>query len=89
LKRDGTDDILARTRPALAGRVKVHLYAYAVLCMMLGKAFRVSFLSDLAHVLLILGMCAGAAAYGAYVMRWLKKPMGPAQGEATDLAHRV
>jgi phosphatidylglycerophosphate synthase len=89
LKRDGTDDILARTRPVLAGRVKVHLYAYAVLCMMLGKAFRVSFLSDLAHVLLILGMCAGAAAYGAYVMRWLKKPMGPAQGEATDLAHRV
>jgi phosphatidylglycerophosphate synthase len=74
LKRDGTDVILARTRPALAGRIKVHLYAYAVLSMMLAKAFQISFLSDLAHVLLILGICAGAAAYGAYVLRWLKKP---------------
>jgi hypothetical protein len=74
LKRDGTDVILARTRPALAGRIKVHLYAYAVLSMMLAKAFQVSFFSGLAHVLLILGICAGAAAYGAYVMRWLKKP---------------
>jgi phosphatidylglycerophosphate synthase len=89
LKRDGADVILARTRPALAGRVKVHLYVYAVLSMMLGKAFQISFLSDLAHILLILGICAGIAAYGTYVMRWLKKPMGPAQGEATDLAHRV
>jgi len=89
LKRDGTDVILARTRPALAGRVKVHLYAYAVLSMMLGKAFQISFLSDLAHVLLILGICAGAAAYGAYVRRWLKKPIGPTEGEDTDLAHRV
>jgi len=73
-KRNGADAILVRTRPALAGRVKVHLYAYAVLSMMLGKAFQISFLSDLAHMLLILGICAGAAAYGAYVMRWLKKP---------------
>ena len=74
LKRDGTDAILVRTRPALPGRVKVHLYAYAVLSMMLGKALHIFFLSDLAHMLLILGICAGAAAYGAYIMRWLKKP---------------
>jgi phosphatidylglycerophosphate synthase len=74
LKRDGADAILVRTRPALPGRIKVHLYAYAVLSMMLGKAFHISFLSDLAHLLLILGICAGAAAYGAYMMRWLKKP---------------
>jgi len=74
LKRDGVDAILVRTRPALPGRVKVHLYAYAVLGMMLGKAFHISFLSDLAHLLLILGICAGAAAYGAYMMRLLKKP---------------
>ena len=42
--------------------------------MMLGKALHIFFLSDLAHMLLILGICAGAAAYGAYIMRWLKKP---------------
>jgi phosphatidylglycerophosphate synthase len=89
LKRDGTDGILVRTRPALAGRVKVHLYAYAVLSVMLGRAFQVSFLSDLAHALLILGICVGAAAYGAYMMRWLKKPRGLAQGEDTDLDHRL
>jgi phosphatidylglycerophosphate synthase len=88
-KRDGTDAILMRTRPALPGRLKVHLYAYAVLCVMLGKAFRVSFLSDLGHVLLILGICAGATAYGAYVWRWLKKPIGRTEGQDTDLAHRV
>ena len=76
-KRDGADAILVRTKPALAGRIKVHLYAYGVLSVMLDKAFQISFLSDLAHVLLILGICAGAAAYGAYMMRWLKKPRGP------------
>ena len=72
-KRHRADAVLVRTRPALAGRVKVHLYAYGVLSVMLGKAFQVSFLSNLAHMLLILGICAGAAGYGAYVMRWLKK----------------
>jgi len=74
LKRDGADAVLVRTRPALPGRVKVHLYAYAVLSMMLGKAFHLSFLSALAHVLLILGFCTGAAAYGVYMIRWLRKP---------------
>lgn len=73
-KRDGADAVLFRTRPTLVGRLKVHLYAYAVLSVMLGKAFQVSFLSDLAQVLLILGIGAGAAAYGTYIMRWLRKP---------------
>jgi phosphatidylglycerophosphate synthase len=74
LRSDSADAILARTRPALPGRVKVHLYACAVFSMILGKAFHISFLSDLAHLLLLLGICSGAAAYGTYMIRWLKKP---------------
>ena len=73
-RRDSADAILARTRPALFGRVKVHLYACAVFSMILGKAFHISFLSDLAHLLLLLGICSGAAAYGIYMIRWLRKP---------------
>jgi phosphatidylglycerophosphate synthase len=72
-KEKKTDVILARSRPVFMGRVKVSLYVYAILSMMLGKICDSVFLMNLANVLLILGICAGGIAFGIYMMRWSKE----------------
>lgn len=72
-KKKKTDAILARSKPVFMGRVKVNLYIYAILSMMLGKICDSMFLMGLANVLLILGICAGGIAFGIYMMRWSKE----------------
>jgi len=73
-KQKDTDTILVLTKPLFMGRLKFHLYICAILSMMLGKTFDSSALMALANWLIILGICAGAVAFGTYIMRWFKKP---------------
>ena len=68
-----TDVILARAKPVFMGRVKINLYVYAILSMMLGKIYDSMFLMNLANLLLVLGICAGGIAFGIYMMRWSKE----------------
>jgi phosphatidylglycerophosphate synthase len=73
-KLKDADTILVRTKPLFVGRLKFHLYIFAILSMMLGKTFDSSALLALGNWLLILGICAGAVAFGTYIMMWFKKP---------------
>jgi cardiolipin synthase len=72
-KVNKTDVILARSKPVFMGRVKINLYVYAILSMMLGNICDSMFLMNLANVLVALGICAGGIAFGIYMMRWSKE----------------
>ncbi len=73
-KNKRTATIVLKTKPVFVGKLKVGLYMFALLSLMLGKAGNCPLLVNLAHGLLISGICAGAAAFGIYLLRWSRQP---------------
>jgi phosphatidylglycerophosphate synthase len=68
------DKVFERSRPMFLGRVKVHLYSYAIFSLMIGKAFDVLILLKLGNWFLLLGICAAAIAFSAYIIKYFLKP---------------
>lgn len=66
--------IVIKSSPVFVGKLKVSLYIFALLSLMLGKACNCPLLVSLAHGLLISGIWAGAAAFGIYILRWSREP---------------
>jgi cardiolipin synthase len=67
-------DFILKSKAALMGKVKVHLYAYGLLSLLLGEAIGSSVLLSVGNWLLVLGITAGAIALCTYVLRWLNHP---------------
>jgi cardiolipin synthase len=67
-------DFILKSNAALIGKVKVHLYAYGLLSLLLGKAIGSSVLFSVGNWLLVLGITAGAVAFCKYLFRWLREP---------------
>jgi phosphatidylglycerophosphate synthase len=67
-------DFILKSNAALIGKVKVHLYAYGLLSLLLGKAIGSSVLFSVGNWLLVLGITAGAVAFCTYLFRWLREP---------------
>jgi phosphatidylglycerophosphate synthase len=67
-------DFILKSDPVLIGKVKVHLYAYGLLSLLLGKAIGSWVLLSIGNWLLVLGITAGAVAFSTYLVRWLREP---------------
>jgi hypothetical protein len=72
--RIDNSDFILKSNAALIGKVKVHLYAYGLLSLLLGKAIGSSVLFSVGNWLLVLGITAGAVAFCKYLFRWLREP---------------
>jgi len=68
------DTRFVKTKPVVVGRVKVHLYVYGILCVILGKKFGSPAFLNMGQLLLIIGIWAGAVALVLYVARWIRQP---------------
>jgi phosphatidylglycerophosphate synthase len=74
IKKKESDSIYIGSRPVFFGRVKVHLYIYALFSLLMGKAFDVLLLVLVAHWCLMFGICAAGIAFGTYIIRWFRQP---------------
>jgi len=72
-ERDRSAFIL-RSQAVLVGKVKVHLYVYSFLSLLLGKAFESLLFLRAGNLLLITGITVGAIAFCTYILRWFKRP---------------
>ena len=70
----GEDTRLVKTKPVVVGRVKVHLYVYGILSVILGKKFSSPAFLKIGQLLLIIGIWAGAVALVLYIARWIRQP---------------
>jgi|GEM_PF-1116490 phosphatidylglycerophosphate synthase len=68
------DTRFVKTKPVIVGRVKVHLYVYGLLCVILGKKFSSPAFLNIGQLLLIIGIWVGAVALVLYVVRWIRQP---------------
>jgi len=74
-ERDRSSFIL-RTQAVFVGKVKMHLYVYSFLSLLLGKAFDSPLFLRAGNLLLISAITAGAIAFCTYILRWFKRPYG-------------
>jgi phosphatidylglycerophosphate synthase len=70
----GEDTRFVKTKPVVVGRVKVHLYVYGILSVILGKEFSSPAFLKIGQLLLIIGIWAGAVALVLYIARWIRQP---------------
>jgi phosphatidylglycerophosphate synthase len=68
------DTRFVKTKPAVIGKVKVHLYVYGILSVILGKKLSSPAFLNIGQLLLIIGIWAGAVALVLYIDRWIRQP---------------
>ena len=68
------DTRFVKTKPVVIGKVKVHLYLYGILIIILGKKLSSPAFLNIGQLLLIMGIWAGAVALVLYIDRWIKQP---------------
>ena len=73
-ERIDNSDFILKSNAALIGKLKVHLYAYGLLSLLLGEAIGSSVLLSIGNWLLVMGITAGFVAFFTYLFRWLKEP---------------
>jgi len=70
----GEDTRFVKTKPVVVGRVKVHLYVYGILSVILGKQFGSPAFLKIGQLLLMIGIWAAAVALVLYIVRWIRQP---------------
>jgi len=73
-KEKEEDTRFVKTNPVAIGRVKVHLYVYGILSLILGKNYNSQAFLNIGQLLLIIGIWAGAVALVLYIVRWIRQP---------------
>ena len=63
-----------RMKPLFLGRVKVHLYIYSLLFILLGRMVHAVTIVELGKSLLVAGVAAGLLSLLQYIVRWAKNP---------------